>query len=94
MTPEVKRTSASPIPAAKLLRHFATYEELRAEADNGQILGWVNELAELVEARRFSGLKYRTKLRVFREVAEKLLDKDELEEVERQAASRAAEETK
>lgn len=74
------------------LRQFKDLEDLFSNVDRPTILSWVNGYADMKEAQRQQGKRYRVKQQEFTKVAKRILDPDEVKRIMRLAELRAAEE--
>lgn len=80
-----------PKPSETKLRTFADCDDLFDNVESETILAWINEYAEKEEARKAYHRKYQAKRGAFLKIAQKMLDKDELQLVDRIAKQRANE---
>ena len=78
-------------PGREKLRHFADWDDVAAHLSEETIVEFINQLHAVRLSQKRMGLKYRTKQNILAKVATKMLDPDELEEIERQATERSEE---
>lgn len=69
------------LKAKNELKHFESEDDLFDSNDNEVILAWVNELADLKHQRRAYHKKRNIRMKMFAQVAEKMLAPDEVERV-------------
>lgn len=81
----------SSCPGPEELRDFTDWADLSSHASEETLVKWVNQLAEVLEARRFYGKKYRLRQQTLAKLAMRHLDPDEIEEIERRVKTKAAE---
>lgn len=67
------------------LREFEGWEDLLREADQVQIVRWVNELAGKREAQAKSHRKYNQTQKALVKVAREMLDRGEIEALSKEA---------
>jgi len=68
-------------PGPERLRHYANWNDLVDHVGEETLVRWVNHYDQLINSRNQSGKRYRVKQQILAKVAEKYLDRDELERV-------------
>jgi len=72
-------------PGPEKLREFEDWRDLSDHASEETLVKWVNHYCQLIRARDESGKRYRLRQQMLAKVAEKYLDKDELDRIEQLA---------